>query len=174
MLDRVYCCAKSFNPDYVVRLTGDCPLIDWQLIDQTIEYCLNGDFDFVETSERFPDGLDVEIMNMSSLIYAWEMSTLPSEIEHVTQYIIKNPGVFKNGVLDSNQDLSFLRWTVDEPEDFFMVQKIYEELYPKKPFFLTEDILNLLVRKPELTKINNKFSRNEGLVKSIQKDMELL
>jgi spore coat polysaccharide biosynthesis protein SpsF len=174
VLDRFYQCAKSYNHEYIVRLTGDCPLTDWQVIDQTVQFFLKGNFDYVETSLKFPDGLDAEIMTISALKSAWEWATLPSEIEHVTQYITNRPEQFNNGIFEPNQDLSYLRWTVDEPEDFDLVEKIYQALYKDNPLFLTDDILNLLERQPELTKINNSFIRNEGLEKSLEEDKEFL
>jgi spore coat polysaccharide biosynthesis protein SpsF len=174
VLDRLYKCAKLYSPKYIVRLTGDCPLTDWQVIDKMIKFCLEGNFDYVETSLKFPDGLDAEILTMDALVEAKNNATLPSELEHVTQYVINRPDQFKTRVYEFNQDLSHLRWTVDEPEDFILVEKIYQALYSKNPFFLTEDILNLLKNRPSLEKINNKFIRNEGLYKSLKEDEEFL
>jgi len=170
VLDRFYQCAKLYKPEYIIRLTGDCPLIDWEIVDSVARYCMNKDFDFVETSLDFPDGLDTEIMTMSALSEAWRYASLPSEIEHVTQYIINRPDKFNNGVFELSQNLSHLRWTVDEPEDFDLVSQIYEALYVDNPFFLTSHILALLLKNPELRKINEVFTRNEGLKKSLQED----
>ena len=98
VLDRFYQCAKTYDPKYIVRLTGDCPLIDWQVVDRTIEFFFKGNFDFVETSLKFPDGLDVEIMSIEALKMAWEAAILPSEKEHVTQFIVNRPEDFHNGI----------------------------------------------------------------------------
>ncbi len=174
VLDRFYQCAKIHNPDHIVRLTGDCPLIDWQVIDNMIQYYLDEELDYITTSVKFPDGLDAEVMTMKALIEAKKNATLPSETEHVTQYISKNTNKFKNKCFDFDKDLSHLRWTVDEPEDFVLVKKIYRRLYKDNPLFLTGDILSLLERQPELTKINDNFIRNEGLEKSLRKDKEFL
>ena len=173
VLDRYYQCAKQYNPDYIVRLTGDCPLADYQVVDGTIQYCLDEGLDYAVTSLKFPDGLDAEIMTMSALEQAHQCATLPSELEHVSQYIQKNK-IFKIGRFKFNRDLSHLRWTVDEPEDFVLVEKIYQALYEKNPLFSTGDILNLLQKQPELTKINNSIIRNEGLEKSLQEDKVFL
>jgi spore coat polysaccharide biosynthesis protein SpsF len=174
VLDRFYQCAKQYNPDYVVRLTGDCPLADWQIIDSMAQYYLDEELDYIATSLKFPDGLDAEIMTMKALMEARKNATLPSELEHVTQYIDKNPNKFKNEHFNFDKDLSHIRWTVDEPEDFFLVEKIYQALYKDNPLFLTNDILNLLDEQPELTKINDNFIRNEGLEKSLQEDERFL
>lgn len=174
VLDRFYQCAKLYNPQHVVRLTGDCPLIDWQVIDEMIQYYLDNNFDYVKTSLKFPDGLDAEVLKIKTLTDASRNATLPSEKEHVTQYIINNPEQFSNGVYELNQDLSHLRWTVDEPEDFILVEKIYQALYKENPFFLTKDILDLLKEQPYLNHINDSFIRNEGLGKSLEEDKEFL
>lgn len=174
VLDRFYQCAKLYKPKHIVRLTGDCPLIDWQIVDDVAQYCVNEGFDFVETSLEFPDGLDTEIMTMSALSEAWKRATLPSEIEHVTQYIVNRADKFNNGLFKLGQSLSHLRWTVDESEDFDLVKKIYQGLYVENPLFLTNDILDLLSRQPELNKINQGFIRNEGLEKSLKEDEKFL
>ena len=174
VLDRFYQCSKLYNPEYIVRLTGDCPLIDWEVIDGMIQYFLEGNFDYVETSLKFPDGLDAEVMTVSALMQAKYNAALPSEIEHVTQYICNRGELFNNGVFEFKQNLSHLRLTVDEPEDFVLVKYIYKSLYENNPLFLIDDILNLLQDQPEFTKINNKFIRNEGLKKSLQEDEEFL
>jgi len=70
--------------------------------------------------------------------------------------------------------MSHFRWTVDEPEDFILVEKIYQALYKDNPLFLTSDILGLLDERPDLTKINDNFIRNEGLIKTLEKDRRFL
>ena len=174
VLDRFYQCARLYSPKYIVRLTGDCPLTDWKTIDKVVQHCSEGGFDYIKTSEKFPDGLDVGIMTALALKIAWKNAKMPSEMEHVTQYIGKNPNLFKNGEYDCDQDLSHHRWTVDEPEDFIFVNSIYKALYQKNPLFLTNDILDLLQKQPNLTKINSSFTRNEGLKKSLQEDKKCI
>jgi spore coat polysaccharide biosynthesis protein SpsF len=174
VLDRFYQCAKKYNPDYIVRLTGDCPLADWKIIDDMIQYYLDEELDYMSTSPKLPDGLDAEVMTMSALSEAKQKAVLPSELEHVTQYINKNPNKFKNEHFNFDKDLSHIRWTVDESEDFILVEKIYQALYEDNPLFLMNDILKLLDQRPELNKINGNFSRNEGLERSLQEDVEFL
>jgi spore coat polysaccharide biosynthesis protein SpsF len=174
VLDRYYQCAIGYNPNHIVRLTGDCPLADWQIIDKTIQHCLDGDFDYVVTDSNYPDGLGAEIMTMSALEEAYQHALLPSEAEHVTQYISKRAGQFKNGISKFNQNLSHLRLTVDELEDLVLVEKVFQSLYKNNPLFLIEDVLELLKRQSELTQINNQFIRDEGLLKSLKTDKEFL
>jgi spore coat polysaccharide biosynthesis protein SpsF (cytidylyltransferase family) len=173
VLDRYYQCAKQYKPQVVVRLTGDCPLADHEVMDGAIHFFLNNGYDYVTNGGEeptFPDGLDVEVFTFSALKSAWENAGLPSEKEHVTPYIRNHPERFALGVYRGERDLSGLRWTVDEPEDFDFVTRIYEQLYPNDPAFTTADILNLLDRNPELSLMNSGIERNEGMKKSLVLD----
>ena len=174
VLDRFYKGAKKFGTDTIVRVTGDCPLVDSLIVDQTIEYFAKNNFDYVSNAypvPTYPDGLDVEVFSFKALEAAWRKASLPSEREHVTTYIWKNKNKdFKLGSVKSDTDLSKKRWTVDKPEDAEFVRKIYEALYSKKPFFNTKDILKLLKEKPELERINQGIARNEGYSESLKKD----
>jgi spore coat polysaccharide biosynthesis protein SpsF len=174
VLDRFYQVAKLVKPDHIVRLTGDCPLIDSMVIDQVIEYHLQKKYDYTSNvlEPTYPDGLDVEVMKADVLSYAWGHASLQSQREHVTLYINQHPEIFSLGCLKNNVDLSSLRWTVDELEDYEFVSKVYQELYQNKKNFNTNDILTLLKQKPELIRINVNYKRNSGLEKSLLEDKE--
>jgi glutamate-1-semialdehyde aminotransferase/spore coat polysaccharide biosynthesis protein SpsF (cytidylyltransferase family) len=173
VLDRFYQASLPLRPDHVVRLTGDCPLADPELIDRMIRFHLEGGFDYTSNHPpTFPDGLDVEVFRASCLTEAWQEAKLPSEREHVTPFIVGNPERYRLGSLKNDQDLSGLRWTVDEKEDFALVSHIYEELYPRNKNFSMTDVLNLLERRPELKNMNTKYQRNEGYKKSLKKDSD--
>ena len=172
VLDRFYQTAKPLVPQHVVRLTGDCPLTDPELVDRVIQFHLDGVYDYTSNTiePTYPDGLDATIMRFSSLETAWREATLPSDREHVAPFIWKQPDRFKIGSVKGSDDLSHLRWTVDEPEDFELVTQVYEALYAENPRFGTDDILKLLAEKPYLAKLNSAFTRNEGYLKSLEKD----
>jgi spore coat polysaccharide biosynthesis protein SpsF len=176
VLDRFYQAALSHRPRHIVRITGDCPVIDPFIVDDVIGIHLKEGNDYTTNAltPSFPDGLDIEIMTFDALHLAWEKSQLPSEKEHVTYFIQKHPELFKLKNVLSKNDLSFLRWTVDEHEDFELITEIYKELYPTKPDFNMSDILNLLELRPELRFLNTQFERNEGLDKSLQEDADFL
>lgn len=173
VLDRFFRAAEPRRPSHVVRLTADCPLADWRLIDRAIERALSGDFDYVSTAlhQTWPDGLDAEVLTFAALEAAWTEARSPVEREHVTPFVINDPGRFSQCSVDSPIDLSAVRWTVDEPRDFELVSRVYDLLYPANPAFTTEDILALLSQKPELMKINQGIERNEGLRRSIERFM---
>ena len=174
VLERFYQAAKLFKPEHIVRLTGDCPLTDPEIIDQVIEVHLRGNFDYTSNAlePTYPDGLDVEVLRFSVLERARQEATLSSQREHVTLYIYQNPLEFKIGVVKGKPDLSALRWTVDEPQDFALVKDVYEFLYPQNPNFTTKDILEYINIHSELKEINNGFVRNEGLTKSLNYEDE--
>lgn len=174
VLDRFYRAAKQYNPDHVVRLTGDCPLADPELIDEVVSFHLRGGFDYSSNTVEptYPDGLDVEVFRFSCLGEAWEEAALPSQREHVTLFMYKNPERFKIGSYKSDIDLSWMRWTVDEPRDLEFVTRVYEALYPANPEFTTRDILGFLEQNREIVNLNSMYKRNEGLQKSLSEDIE--
>jgi glutamate-1-semialdehyde aminotransferase/spore coat polysaccharide biosynthesis protein SpsF (cytidylyltransferase family) len=176
VLDRFYRAASSYAPRHVVRLTGDCPLADPEAIDDLVRAYLAGDHDYASNSlePTLPDGLDAEVFRFESLEQAAREAVLPSQREHVTLFINRQPGRFRVLSYKSAHDLSHLRWTVDEPADFELVSEIYRSLYPGNPAFTTGDVLALLEERPELKTWNLLHQRNEGLQKSLAKDKELL
>jgi spore coat polysaccharide biosynthesis protein SpsF len=176
VLDRFYQCAKPHHPEHIVRLTGDCPLADWEVVDQIIQYHLDGGHDYTSNCvpPTYPDGLDVEVMKFLALREAWECAKLPSELEHVTPYIRNNPELFSTCNFEFEIDLSAYRWTVDEPNDFEFVKEIYAELYLTNQQFKMKDILDLLEEFPHLKEINHHIVRNEGALKSYEKDKDFL
>ncbi len=175
VLDRFYRAASLHDPEHVVRLTGDCPLCDPAIIDNVIEFHVAGDFDYTSNTIQptFPDGLDVEVFRFRCLQQAWQEAKLLSQREHVTPFICQQPERFKVGNFTNQTDMSYLRWTVDEPVDFELVTRIYEALYPANADFAFGDVLALLERVPELKSLNKAFMRNEGYRRSLEKDAPL-
>jgi spore coat polysaccharide biosynthesis protein SpsF len=165
VLDRVYAAALREAPSHVVRLTGDCPLADPELIDRVTDFCIDGGYDYASNTVEptFPDGLDVEVMRIAALEAAWREARLASEREHVTPFLYKNPKRFRIGSFKATSDLSALRWTVDQPADFELVERIYRELYPKNAAFSTADIVAFLDRVPELKTANTMYQRSKAL-----------
>jgi spore coat polysaccharide biosynthesis protein SpsF len=172
VLDRFFRAVEPLAPRYVVRLTGDCPLADPDVIDAAIRMCKDGHYDYVTNAlhATYPDGLDVEVFTFASLAEAHREASLASQREHVTPFINRQPERFTIGELMNSEDLSALRWTVDEPEDFELVVRIYEELYPMNPAFRMNDVLALLERHPDWKTMNTTHQRNEGYEKSLAKD----
>jgi spore coat polysaccharide biosynthesis protein SpsF len=148
--------AAAFGADPIVRMTMDCPLIDPAVIDRVVETYLAGAYDLVANNlePTFPHGLDLEVLSRSALETADREAVTPFEREHVSPFIRDHPDRFRLGNVRSPRDLHHLRWTVDYPEDLEFVRVVYESLYREGGFFTTDDILDLLARRPEIGQIN--------------------
>ena len=173
VLDRFYEAVKDKNPDWIVRVTSDCPLLDPQLVDAIVLYAQNHDYDYVSNGliEHFPDGQDVEVFKFSALKSAWKNAKLSSELEHVTPYIINNSDVkgghlFSANNFECEQDYSHIRMTVDEPRDFDLIKHLIGKLGTEKTWL---EYTNYMIDN-NLTKMNDQIIRNEGLLKSLEKD----
>lgn len=171
VLDRYYQAAKLIQPENVIRITADCPLIDPSIINKVITAHLEGRYDYTSNvlRETFPDGEDVEIMTFEVLKRAWAEANMASQREHVTQYIIHNDK-FKKHNVSNEYNLSDKRWTLDNEEDYELIREIYHKLSTKHSFFGMKEILDMLNEDPELEKINSNIERNEGLTKSLNND----
>jgi len=170
VLKRFYYAAKKFKIDNIVRITSDCPLIDYTIVDRVIEYFLLKKVDYASTDPRtFPDGMDVEIFNFNSLKLAYKKTVSRLNKEHVTQFII-NSTKFKKIYLKNNKNYSFLRLTLDEPIDLILIKKIFD-YFNKNIFFLLKDIILLYKKNKKLFSINSKIPRNEGFILSIGQKM---
>jgi spore coat polysaccharide biosynthesis protein SpsF len=172
VLDRMVRAARPYAPRWFVRLTGDCPLADPAVVDQVVRACREDGVDYASNAlhPTFPDGLDAECMRFAALEEARHEACKPSEREHVTPFIHTQPQRYALREVRHAPDLSGLRWTVDDPADFVFVSQVYEHLYPRQPDFGMEDVLALLRAHPELAAINGGNRRNEGYLRSLQKE----
>lgn len=126
VLDRYYQCAKQYRPSNVVRLTGDCPIIDPKVIDEVISLHLSSNADYTSNGIKrtFPDGLDTEIMTFKALEYTHLHATLQEEFEHVTRFIYTHPELFNIQHYYNDKNYSHLRWTLDYKEDYDLLKNI--------------------------------------------------
>jgi glutamate-1-semialdehyde 2,1-aminomutase len=171
VLDRYYCAAKEHDPDAVIRITGDCPLIDAEVVDQVIALYEEPGVNYASNTmpPTFPNGLDTSIFDFSALEDAWENAKDPFEREHVTPYMKKNKKLIKRNLLWS-EDCSLERWTIDEPEDFEVVNAIFENFNPDI-YFCWQDIMTLHQQQPDIFKPNQHLIRNEGSILSTGQKM---
>lgn len=175
VLDRFYKAAKEARADVVIRLTGDCPLMDPGVIDLVVAHFEAGQhaFDYSSTPRNYPEGLDTEIFTFVALEEAARRATLPSEREHVSPYIKNHLERFTCASWqEGSGDYSSMHWSVDTQADFDFVTKIFEQLYPANPSFSKDDVLSLLTRRPELLEIHKGGTGYEGLAKSLKEDEE--
>ena len=150
VLSRYYLCAQKRKPDRIVRITGDCPLIDPAIVDRVIA-AYSSEYDYVSNTltRTYPRGMDVEVFSSAALEKAHSLAKTPSEREHVTLYMYQHPEVFRLLNVASEENSSHLRLTVDTQEDFEVVRRIFEHLYPKNSRFTLQDIINAVTAHPE-------------------------
>ncbi len=155
--DRFYQALLEYKPDVVLRITGDCPLIDPEVVDLVVNEYLrfNGDYVANTLKERtYPRGLDTEAFSFEILEKLWKDLKTEEEREHVTLFIRRNTDLFKCKNIKNPVDYSFHRWTLDEPGDYTLLNTIFEELQDKNPQFRMKDVIELFEKRPELIKIN--------------------
>ena len=162
VLDRYVQAARAHQADVVVRITGDCPVVDPELVDEVIRKFKTANVDYFNniSPPTYPDGLDIEVCTFNALEKASQETKDSFDREHVTPYLRK-PGKFNTQSMQHSEDLSAFRWTVDEPPDFEVIEKVFEHFHPKTDFTWT-DMLALQKQRPEIFNINQHLVRNEG------------
>ena len=162
VLDRYYHAAREARAEVVVRITGDCPLIDPDLVDSVVGAFKAAGVDYAGNTvpATYPDGLDTEVFTFAALQTAWQDAAEPREREHVTPYIRESQR-FRTLALPYKEDLSDGRWTVDEPADFEVVNAVFEHFQPRRDFGWQE-VLQLQKSRPQLFVANRHLIRNEG------------
>lgn len=162
VLDRYYHAAKNAGADVVVRITGDCPLIDSDLVDTVIDSYISSDVDYASNTlpPTYPDGLDTEVFSFKVLELAWNQAKSPYDREHVTPFIRESDQFTRHNLVNGT-DESGERWTVDELEDFAVVKRVFEYFHPQNDFSWLE-VLSLRNLHPEWFMANQHIIRNEG------------
>ena len=162
VLSRYYNAAKKNQVDVVVRITGDCPLVDADLVDRCIREFVDKDVSYVSNVSpcTFPDGLDVEVFSFEALEDAYLKNTHSTEKEHVTPYII-NSDNYKKSNIKHSKDLSKSRWTVDEVLDFEVIKEVFNYFSPNV-YFSWEEVVKLEAENPDIFSKNKNIKRNDG------------
>ncbi|WP_339179798.1 glycosyltransferase family protein [Oceanobacillus sp. FSL W7-1293] len=165
VLSRYYEAATLYDGDVIVRLTSDCPIIDPEVVDKVVTSYLNNPvYDYVSnTLERsYPRGLDTSLITYSSLKEAYHKADDNLDREHVTRYIYNRPNEYDLLNISNDKNASHHRWTVDTNEDFRLITKIIESLYPVNPDFVLADMLHLLNENPDWVKINKHIEQKKS------------
>ena len=174
VLDRFYRVAIRFDGDPILRITADCPLLDPEISRVVYKRFAKGDCDYASNvldKPTFPDGLDTEVFSFAALEQAWREARAPSEREHVTPYIWKNPRYFRLARVSNDTNLSALRWTVDQAEDLDLANAIYHDLAPNSTdHFGMAAILRWIDAHPQRATCNIMHPRNEGYANSLELD----
>jgi len=156
VLGRYYAAALEHRADLIVRVTGDCPLIDPEVVDRCVEAFLEHQPDYASNIhlKSYPLGISVEVVSIGALAQAFEEATAVPDREHVTPFVHRRPDRFTLHHVVADVDHSQHRWTVDTPEDLDLVSRLLEALYPGNPRFTMDDCLAVLERHPEWIEIN--------------------
>ena len=164
VLDRYYQAASMSNADVVLRITGDCPLMDPQLVDHVVaRFRASGaDYGSNVAPPTYPDGLDIEVFTFDALRRAWEQAREPRQREHVTPFL-REDAAFRRMNVANAQDLSAERWTVDEPEDFAVIEAVFAAFAPRDDFSWQE-VSALRASQPQVFAANQRYIRNEGAI----------
>ena len=162
VLDRYYRAASLYKPSTVIRITGDCPLVDAEIVDAVVAEFESAGADYVSNTlvPTFSDGLDVEVFSYPALERAWREAQTSYDREHVTPYL-KASDKFRVGNVAHSEDCSALRWTVDEPEDLDVVRRVFEHYAPRRDFGWLE-VLELSRSHPQWFEANRHLFRDEG------------
>ena len=162
VLRRFYESAKSLNADIIVRITGDCPLVDPDIVDECVKRFKSLKVDYFSniSPASFPDGLDTEVFSFNTLEQANNNAFSTYDREHVTTFI-RNSELFAKDVLQNETDYSDLRWSVDESEDLKVITKVFNHFAPDI-FFSWKEVLELANLKPDIFVDNQSIKNNEG------------
>ncbi|OGQ99680.1 MAG: glutamate-1-semialdehyde aminotransferase [Deltaproteobacteria bacterium RIFOXYD12_FULL_55_16] len=162
VLARFVQAALAHQAEVIVRITGDCPLVDPGLVDEAIRRFKSAGVDYFSniSPPTYPDGLDIEVCTFKALEQASQETSKPSDREHVTPYL-RESGRFNTAAMQHGQDLSALRWTVDEAADLAVIEKVFQHFHPRIDFTWSE-VLNLHRQRPDIFNGNQHLLRNEG------------
>lgn len=159
VLDRFHSAAAEANASFVVRVTGDCPMVDPEIVDRVVLVCICGSHGYVRTGDSFPDGFDVEVCTRDALDRAWSEADTPYDREHVTPFVLRDE---RHSALTMVHvpNLGHIRLTLDEPIDLEVIERVF--LHFGHDRFTLDDVTELVKLHPELFAANSSVQRNEG------------
>jgi spore coat polysaccharide biosynthesis protein SpsF len=146
--------------DVIVQITGDCPLVDPDHIDETVRLLVDRSADYASNSldgTTFPIGFDVRCFTMAALQRSAGLSDDPTDRVHGSYFIHRHPELFRLVGWYAPAQLRWpeLRLTVDEPADYELVRRVFDRLYPVQPDFGIADVLALLRQNPDWVLLNS-------------------
>lgn len=163
VMTRVLEAGLKYNAEVIVEITGDCPIVDIEIIEDVILQYINGDYDYVSNANvrSFPDGMDVQVFGIDTLSDSHKATTDMLHREHVTLHIRQNPEKYRllNIIAKDEYHFPDLGLTLDTPEDFTLLKEIICHLEPKNQFFGLREVILLLEKFPDLRKINQNILR---------------
>ena len=172
VLDRYYRAARHLSADVIMRVTGDCPLIDPAICASVLRLRAEGDADYAcnNMPPSWPHGLDCEAFTFAWLERAAREASKPSEREHVTPFIRNHPEARKVNLPAPDGDLSAHRWTLDTEADLRFLRALFERLPGGPEGWRYEVPLAIVEAEPALSEMNAGQDRHEGLKRSLAED----
>lgn len=155
VLSRYYECAKQYDPDYVIRVTSDCPFVDYEMASEIVKKMKSEPTDYIKVVGELPRGLVVEMFAYKALKFIHENGHEPRHREHVTYYGYEYPEKFNVVTYESSKSLQHphLRVTLDTEADYKLCQAIANNFNGDK-LVTSQDVVNFLLNNPEVAKIN--------------------
>ncbi len=164
VLNRFYRAAQKHQADVILRISGDSPLLDWEVTGRVLKAFLEAEtpVDYASNIHpaTFPDGLDSEVFTFEALERAWTDASLPSEREHVTPYLRNHPDLFRLLNVEHSTDLSGYRWAVDEGRDALFIERLLAYSASEHP--LLEESLAITRRYPDMGTVYRDGVRGAG------------
>ncbi|MDP8298559.1 MAG: glycosyltransferase family protein [Candidatus Tantalella remota] len=163
VLERVLQAAKTYQADVIVEITGDETLIDPEIVDETIRFYLDNNFDYVSNilDRRYPRGLDTQVFATKVLEEVAGLTNDPADRENVSLYIYEHPEKYSLGSVKAPDEFNRpeWRWTLDTKEDFEFLKTVYEALYLENKVFSVRDIFSFLAKNPDVLEINKEIKQ---------------
>jgi spore coat polysaccharide biosynthesis protein SpsF len=160
--ERVLEAAQAFGATEIVALTGDCPLIDPQIVELCIKTFEANDVDYLSNAgiRSYPDGMDTQVLRTAALEKSLEMAPSDEELEHVTLHIRRNKDIFRNLYLISPIETRYpkLGLTLDEEKDFLLITSVVRYFHGRMDFTCLE-IIEFLLGNPEIAMLNSSVKR---------------
>ena len=177
VLSRYYLAAKKYKVKNIIRITSDCPLVDYRIINLMIKVFKKINVDYLANTyplpTNYPDGMDIEIFNFKTLKNAFYNAKLPSEREHVTIYMWKS-GKFKIKKIKIKKNFSKFRFCIDYNNDFIFLKKIIDKFKNRIFNVSMLELIKYCKKNYEIIKYQKKITRNQGWLSSLKKDSSFL
>lgn len=165
VMGRVLNAGEKYNADVIVEITGDCPIIDHRIVEQVLNTFLINNADFVNNNSipSYPDGMDTRVFSLNALKKSYGLTTDALDKEHVTLHMKNNPEIFSviNLIAPSELNWPELGLTLDEYQDYILIDKLIQKFYDTNPFFGCDEIINYLKLNPEFVLINKSVIRKQ-------------
>lgn len=167
VMQRVISAAESSKAEIITQITGDCPIIDPQIVEQTIRMFLNHDVDYVSNTivRSYPDGMDTQVYRLKTLKKSASMTNSLFDREHVSSHITNNPKIFSQIHLVAPPEINWpsLGITLDEKGDYELIKIIIENLYEKDPFFSCLNVIEFLKQNLKYLDLNKNVLRKGNI-----------